>query len=274
MFLALSPFLAVLIGLGPATRWKHDEPLRVLKTLWWALALSAAVLAISALPVFNTKTLWVPVGLALAAWLFFAHVAIVRERLRNKGGLSGMGPAILADLRGGGRSFYGMVTAHVGVAMFIVGVTVLSNYQLEEDVRMSPGDSYELAGYRFEFLGAQQVPGPNYIAQRGEFNVYRGDREVTKLYPEKRAYLGGGMPMTEAAIDPGFFRDIYVSLGEAVGDGGDWALRLYYKPYVRWIWLGAILMALGGALAVSDPRYRLAGARARKPAADPVAARA
>ncbi|WP_295886833.1 heme lyase CcmF/NrfE family subunit [uncultured Thiohalocapsa sp.] len=274
MFLALSPFLAVLIGLGPATRWKGDNPMRVLKTLWWALALSIVVLAVSALPLFGHGSLWVPVGLALAAWLFFAHVAIVRERLRNKGGLARMGPAILADLRGSGRSFYGMVTAHVGVAMFVVGVTVLSNDQLEEDVRMSPGDSHELAGYRFEFLGAQPAPGPNYMAQRGEFKVYRGDREVTRLYPEKRAYMGGGMPMTEAAIDPGLFRDIYVSLGEPVGDDGDWALRLYYKPFVRWIWLGAILMALGGVLAVSDPRYRLAGARARKPAADAAAATA
>ncbi len=274
MFLALAPFLAILLGLGPATRWKRDEPVRLLKTLWWALGLSVAVLVISALPMFNTSTLWVPVGLALAAWLLFSHVAIVRERLRNKGGLTRMGPAILADLRGSGRSFYGMVTAHVGVAMFVVGVTVVSNYQLEEDVRMSPGDSHELAGYRFEFLGAQPATGPNYMAQRGEFVVYRGTREFTRLYPEKRAYLGGSMPMTEAAINPGFFRDIYVSLGEAVGDGGDWALRLYYKPFIRWIWLGAILMALGGALAVSDPRYRLARAAARKPAADTAAAAA
>jgi cytochrome c-type biogenesis protein CcmF len=247
-------------------RWRRDEPLRLVRNLWWAFGLSILVLAVAALPMFDAGNLWVPVGLALAAWLLFAHVAIVRERLRNKGSLTDMGRAVLADLRGSGRSFYGMVTAHVGVAVFVVGVTMVSNHQLEEDVRMSPGDSHALAGYRFQFLGAQQVPGPNYMAQRGEFRVFRGEREVTRLYPEKRAYLGGGMPMTEAAIDPGLFRDIYVSLGEPVGDSGDWALRLYYKPFVRWIWLGAILMALGGTLAVSDPRYRMARATARKPA--------
>jgi cytochrome c-type biogenesis protein CcmF len=274
MFLALAPFLAVLLGLGPAVRWKRDEPMRVARTLWWALGLSILVLAVTSLPMFSGGHLWVPVGLALAAWLVFSHVAIVRDRLRNKGGLTSLGRALIADLRGSGRSFYGMVTAHVGVAVFVVGVTMVSNFQLEEDVRMSPGDSHQLAGYRFEFLGAEQVPGPNYMAQRGTFNVYRGERQIDELHPEKRAYLGGGMPMTEAAIDPGLFRDIYVSLGEPVGDQGDWALRLYYKPFVRWIWLGAILMALGGVLAVSDPRYRMARVAARKPAADAAAARA
>ncbi|MFE8034200.1 cytochrome c-type biogenesis CcmF C-terminal domain-containing protein, partial [Thiohalocapsa marina] len=132
-------------------------------------------------------------------------------------------------------------------------------------VRMSPGDSYEMAGYRFQFLGAEKAPGPNYQADRGHFRVFRGDRQIAELFPEKRAYLGGGMPMTEAAIDPGLFRDVYVSLGEHVG-GGDWALRLYYKPFVRWIWLGSIFMALGGLLAVTDPRYRTGRVRARAPA--------
>jgi cytochrome c-type biogenesis protein CcmF len=121
-----------------------------------------------------------------------------------------------------------------------------------------------LAGYRFEFLGVQPAPGPNYRADRGHFLVFDGDKQIAELFPEKRSYLGGGMPMTEAAIDPGLFRDIYVSLGEHVGDG-DWALRVYYKPYVRWIWLGAILMGLGGILAVSDPRYRTVRVRSTAP---------
>ncbi|MGB5832948.1 MAG: heme lyase CcmF/NrfE family subunit [Thiohalocapsa sp.] len=260
MFLALAPFLAILLGIGPAARWKHDEPVRLIKTLWIAFALSVVVLAISALPMFSGGHFWVPIGIALSAWLLFSHVTIVRDRLKNKRGFDGW----IADLRGNGRSFYGMVTAHMGVALFIVGVTMVSNFQGEEDVRMSPGDSHELAGYRFEFLGAEKAPGPNYMADRGHFKVYDGDKQITELYPEKRSYLGGGMPMTEAAIDAGLFRDIYISLGEPVGDG-DWALRLYYKPYVRWIWLGAILMALGGTLAVSDPRYRAARSRAAAP---------
>ena len=260
MFLALAPFLAILLGIGPATRWKHDEPARLAKTLWVAFALSILVLAITALPMFSGGHLWVPIGIALSAWLLFSHISIVRERLKHKRGFNGF----VADLRGNGRSFYGMVAAHLGVAMFIVGVTMVSNFQGEEDVRMSPGDSHVLAGYRFEFLGAEPAPGPNYRADRGHFLVYDGDKQIAELFPEKRSYLAGGMPMTEAAIDAGLFRDIYVSLGEAVG-GGDWALRLYYKPYVRWIWLGAIFMALGGILAVTDPRYRTARTRSTVP---------
>ena len=228
--------------------------------LWIAFALSMLVLALSALPIFSGGHLWVPIGLALAAWLLFSHLRIVSERLKNKQGLA----ALIADLRGSGRSFYGMVTAHLGVAIFIVGVTMVSNFQTEQDVRMSPGDSHTIAGYRFEFLGAVMASGPNYRANRGRFLVYKDDRQIAELFPEKRSYLGGGMPMTEAAIDAGLFRDIYVSLGEPVG-GGDWALRLYYKPYVRWIWLGAIFMAIGGLLAVTDPRYRTARVRSMTP---------
>jgi cytochrome c-type biogenesis protein CcmF len=139
MFVALAPFLAILIGLGPATRWKRDEPWRLTRSLWWAFGISIVLLVAMEVPaVTNGDGFWVPIGIALAVWLLLSHVAIVRERLKNKGGLTGMGQAFVADLRGGGRSFYGMVTAHLGVAMFIVGVTMVSNYEKEEDVRMSP----------------------------------------------------------------------------------------------------------------------------------------
>jgi cytochrome c-type biogenesis protein CcmF len=262
MFVALAPFLALLLGIGPATRWKHDEPWRLTKLLWLAFALSIGVLVVTSMSSVGGDDLWVPIGIALAAWLLFSHLSIVRDRLKHKQG--GWRQALAADFSGNGRSFYGMVVAHLWVAMFIVGVTMVSNHQIERDLRMSPGDSHEMAGYRFEFLGAKKVDGPNYRADQGHFKVYRGERQIAELYPEKRSYLGGGMPMTEAAIDAGFFRDVYVSLGEAVG-GGDWALRLYYKPYVRWIWLGAALMALGGTIAVSDRRYRTARARSTVP---------
>ncbi len=265
MFLALAPFLAFLLGFGPATRWKRDEPMRLVRLLWVALALSVGVLVISMLPVFSGHFLWVPVGVALASWILFSHVIIVRDRLKHRLAVGKGITTLLTDLRGNGRSFYGMVVAHTGVAVFVVGVTMVSHFQSEEDVRMSPGDSHTMGEYRFEFLGAETTPGPNYQADRGHFLVYKDERRIAELFPEKRRYVGGGMPMTEAAIDPGLLRDIYVSLGESVG-GGDWALRLYYKPYVRWIWLGAILMALGGVLAVSDRRYRTAKALAKAPA--------
>jgi cytochrome c-type biogenesis protein CcmF len=254
MFMALAPFLALLLGIGPLVRWKHDGVLRLLGKLWPALLLTLAFAWWVTMAEFAAAHLWVAMGLGLAAWLLFSHLTVLFERLKLRpGGLK----AIRADLLGRGRGFYGMVIAHLGVALLIVGITMVSTFDMEHDVRMSPGDSHELAGYRFEFQGARPVDGPNYQADRGHFIVYRSEKKIAELYPEKRAYLGGGMPMTEAAIDAGLLRDIYVSLGESVG-GGDWALRLYYKPYVRWIWLGAIFMAIGGLLAVTDPRYRRA----------------
>jgi cytochrome c-type biogenesis protein CcmF len=185
----------------------------------------------------------------------------IRDRLRHKKGFG----ALFADLAGTGRSYYGMVIAHLGVAMFVVGATMVSNFGLEKDVRMSPGDVQEVEGYRFEFLGVRNLRGPNYVAAQGHFQVFDGEKQIAELYPEKRTYLASRKPMTEASIDWGLTRDLYVSLGEPVGSAGDWALRIYYKPYVRWIWLGAVLMAIGGLLAVSDRRYRTARRRVELP---------
>jgi cytochrome c-type biogenesis protein CcmF len=148
-----------------------------------------------------------------------------------------------------------MWLAHIGIAVFVIGVTFVTQFDVEKDIRMSPGQSIELSGHRFRFDGAQPHNGPNYRAQLGTVRVFKGDSEVAVLKPEKRTYLVQTKPMTEAGIDAGFWRDIYVSLGEPLG-GGDWSLRLYYKPFVRWIWLGALLIGAGGLLAASDPRYR------------------
>ena len=146
--------------------------------------------------------------------------------------------------------------AHLGVAVFIIGVTFVTQFDIEKDVRMSPGDEIALNHYVFRFDGVAPHEGPNYTAQRGTVHVLLDGREITVLHPEKRTYRVQSKPMTEAGIDPGLFRDIYVSLGEPLGNG-DWALRLYYKPMVRWIWLGGLFMAFGGLLAASDPRYRM-----------------
>ncbi len=262
MFIAISPFLVLAMGIGPLTRWKHDEPARLLRSLWIAFALSLVVLVLASTRLIVPGNLYVGMGLGLAAWLVLSHLINLRERLKNKGGFKGLA----ADLRNRNRSYYGMWLAHIGIAMFIVGATMVSNFGTETDLRMSPGDVHEVAGYRFQFNGAQPHPGPNYRAQRGEFVIYQGERQIKVLHPEKRSYLAGGMPMTEAGIDPGFLRDLYVSLGEPVGDQGDWAVRIYYKPYVRWIWLAAILMGLGGILAVSDGRYRTARKTVKVPA--------
>ena len=133
--------------------------------------------------------------------------------------------------------------------------------------RTAPRDIEEAAGYRFKFLGVENVRGPNYVAAQGHFQVFEGEKQIAELRPEKRKYLASQKPMTEASIDWGLTRDLYVSLGEPVGEAGDWALRIYYKPYVRWIWLGAVLMAIGGILAVTDRRYRNVRETVKMPAA-------
>jgi cytochrome c-type biogenesis protein CcmF len=153
-----------------------------------------------------------------------------------------------------------MLVAHCGIAVFIVGVTMVKGFETETDVRMSVGETATIGGYTFRFDGAQDVAGPNYTAARGTFHVSRDGRETTVLYPEKRRYTAQSQVMTEAAIDPGLLRDLYVSLGEPLDDGA-WSVRLYHKPFVDWIWGGCFIMALGGVVAISDRRYRLAWRR-------------
>jgi cytochrome c-type biogenesis protein CcmF len=155
---------------------------------------------------------------------------------------------------------YGMALAHLGLAVTVVGVALSSGYAVEERLRMAPGDRAEVAGYSFRFEGVEQRQGPNYQASTATFTITHGGSPVAQLTPEKRRYASGGQPMTEAGIDAGVTRDLYASLGEPLGDGA-WSVRLYHKPFVRWIWLGALLMAAGGVLAVADRRYRSRGER-------------
>jgi cytochrome c-type biogenesis protein CcmF len=144
------------------------------------------------------------------------------------------------------------------VAVFIIGVTVVKGYETERDVRMNVGDTVMAGGYMFRFDGVTSITGPNYMATEGRFVVTRNGDQVTELLPQKRVFNASGMPMTKAAIDTGIFRDLYVSMGEPLADGsGAWAVRVYYKPFVVWIWGGCLLMALGGAMAISDRRYRI-----------------
>jgi cytochrome c-type biogenesis protein CcmF len=161
------------------------------------------------------------------------------------------------------RATYGMLVAHFGVAVFVVGVTLVKGYESEKDVRMEPGDTVEVGGYTFRFDGVRDVQGPNYVAGRGRISVTRNGSLVTTLYPEKRIYRVQNQPMTEAAIDTGLTRDLYVSLGDSVSDTA-WVVRVYHKPFVDWIWGGCLIMAFGGVLAASDRRYRLAARRAQE----------
>jgi cytochrome c-type biogenesis protein CcmF len=256
------------MGLGPLARWKHQDPASLARQLRMALLLSLVAGTLMALPLLHDGSLSAGLAVALSCWLLGSLVVSVRQRLRFRKGLTGM----LRDLgsRGGG-SYYGMVVAHFGIAVFIIGITFVTQFDVEKDVRMSPGQSVELAGHTFRFDGVNVVPGPNYTAHQGNIHVFKGGDEVALLQPQKRTYLVQTKPMTEAGIDAGFTRDIYVSLGEALG-GGDWSLRLYYKPFVRWIWLGGILIAIGALLAASDRRYRMKDL-ATEPAATATAAR-
>jgi len=190
-------------------------------------------------------------GFFMAFWVIFTTLLNVytRGRMAGKGDVG-------AGLNTLGRSYYGMVLAHIGVAVVVLGVTVVKNYEAEQDMRVEVGDTVDMGGYIFRFDGATQIEGPNYTAHRGQFLVTRNNKVVTTLFPEKRTYRVQTMPMTEAGIDTGLFRDLYVSLGEPL-PGGAWSVRVYYKPFVDWIWAGALFMAFGGMLAISDRRYRL-----------------
>jgi cytochrome c-type biogenesis protein CcmF len=183
-------------------------------------------------------------GLLLAAWIVGGSVIGCVER--SQGG------SLLAQP----RSWWGMHLAHLGIAAFVIGVTLVSAYQEEKDVRMEPDDTVSVGGYTFRFIGVRQAMGPNYRAMVGELELSRNGKVLRTMNPEKRAYLTSAMPMTEAAIDTGLARDLYVSLGEPINERA-WSVRVYYKPFVDWIWGGCLLMALGGAIAVTDRRYRL-----------------
>jgi len=150
-----------------------------------------------------------------------------------------------------------MQLAHVGVAAFIIGVAMVKGYETERDIRMAPGDSVTIAGYDFKFTGTRELPGPNYAAMQGIFEVRREGATdlLMKMYPEKRIYQASGQTMTEAHIEPGITGDLYVSLGEQV-EGSAWGVRIYHKPFVDWIWGGCLLMAMGGFPRLADRRYR------------------
>ncbi|MBL8367109.1 MAG: heme lyase CcmF/NrfE family subunit [Candidatus Accumulibacter sp.] len=251
-----------LMGIGPLARWRQDEALSLARRLRWALAVSA-VTALVAPFALGSWTPWVGFGMLLAAWIFATSALNLWSRLRAQPTRS-LGARIAAQPGG----YWGMLLAHTGVAVFVVGVTLVKGFEAEKDVRMQVGDIAEVGGFVFRFDSVQDLRGPNYSGSRATLTVTRDGRTIAVMEPEKRLYAATGMPMTEAAISPGFTRDLYVSVGEPLPDNA-WAVRLHVKPFVDWIWGGCVLMALGGLLAVSDRRYRTQ--RAAVPAAVGVA---
>jgi cytochrome c-type biogenesis protein CcmF len=242
VFLPLMAPAIFLMGIGPIARWKEQKLPDLVTRLKWAFAIAL----VTALLLPLTLGKWTPLialGLLLAFWVIATVVHAVWMRLRH----SASRPPL---------SFWGMHLAHLGVAAFIIGVTLVKGYETERDVKMNIGDTVTIGGYVFTFEGVTPRTGPNYQASRGTIAITRDGKPVTVLHPEKRVYNASSMPMTEAAIDSGLTRDLYVSLGEPLPDGA-WAVRVYHKPFVDWIWGGAVIMAIGGLLALSDRRYRI-----------------
>lgn len=251
VFMPLMAPTVFLMGIGPMARWKQAELPTLARRLRWA-GIVTIIAAVSTGWLAGGMKLVPTLGLLMAYWVASSVAADFWERVRPQGaGLSGL----LANARRLPRAMLGMMLAHLGVAVFCFGVTMVKTYEVERDVRMNPGDSTTVRGYTFTFRGAREVPGPNYSAMRGDIAITRGTTPVTELSPEKRVYRVQQNPMTEASIDAGLTRDLYVSMGEQV-EGGAWIIRIYVKPFINWIWGGCMLMGLGGVLALADRRYR------------------
>jgi len=236
--------IVLAIPFGIYSRWQQDSGSRLAGLLRLPFLLALAVGA-GAWVMQPEIGLIAVAGVAGGAWVILGSIFYVVHLMKKRNS-----PTIPA-------SVLAMTLAHVGLGVFLVGVSLTSTLSSEKHLRMEAGDKYEAAGYTFEFLGTSKVQGPNYTADEGEFIVTRNGQEVTRLYPQKRQYSQPGNSMTEAAIDPGFTRDLYVSLGEPLDqDGRAWAVRVYHKPFIRWIWLGSIFMLAGGMLAAGNKRYR------------------
>jgi cytochrome c-type biogenesis protein CcmF len=225
------------LAIFPYVRWKKDSSTRVfnlLKLQWIYISLLTMLSW-----VFITKNIFVIISIGLFIWVVNHVMVLLIKRLKTKSKLT--------------MSFLGMVVAHLGIAVFVLGATVTTQLGVEKDIKMTIGETQTIAGYDFVFNGVSPHSKDNYSGFIGDISVSRNNKKVTQLKPEKRLYQTG-MPMTEASIDPSLTRDLYVALGESL-EGGAWSVRIYYKPLVRWIWLGGLMIALGALLAAVDRRY-------------------
>jgi len=240
LFTVLMAPLVALVPFGPLTKWQRDKASRLGAMLlpWLLLSIVLAVVAYFLAPQGKLKA---AAGILGAAWVGLGTVRFVWSRLRANGRFT---PEML-----------GMTLAHTGIAVFLVGALLVEALNVQRELAVKPGQTVEVGRWGFHFQGVDETQGPNYLSDRGHVQVLRDGRPVTLLHPEKRAYASGGQVMTEAGIRPGVLGDVYVAIGEPLGDGA-WALRVHIKPFVRWIWLGAALMALGGFVTAADRRFR------------------
>ena len=256
VFVPLMAPLVFLMGVGPMARWKQSELPDLAKRLRWAAGV-AVVAAVLAGWLAGNIGLMSSFGFLMAFWIVASVATDLWERVRPAGGVR---TNVLFRLRQLPRAMAGMMVAHLGIAAFIFGVTMVQSFQIERDLKMGIGDTTEVAGYTFTFRGVRDLAGPNYEAAQGLVEITRDGRKVVDMRPEKRIYRVQRNPMTEAAIHAGLTGDLYVSLGEPL-EGNAWLVRVYVKPFIDWVWGGCLMMAFGGFLAVTDRRYRVKARR-------------
>ena len=248
MFLIIMTPFALLLGIGPLVKWRRDQ----FSAIRTPVVVSVIIMLIAgfALPYLlqDKITVSAVLGTMMTVIIVLLSLYEMHQRATHR-------DSFLQGITKLSRSHWGMVLAHLGVAMTVWGIAFSQNYSVERDVRMNVGDSVQIADYDFTFKGISDANGPNYIGGKAQIDITRHGKPEATLFAEKRLYTVSKMPMTEAAIDWGFTRDLYVALGEKL-DNNAWALRLYYKPFIRWIWLGGLFMALGGLLCMFDRRYR------------------
>jgi cytochrome c-type biogenesis protein CcmF len=264
------------MGLAVFSRWKKTDAalLRQKGVVPLLISLAGGLI----LPLFLAETLsWADysivavITLFISLWVVTMTLDDLRQKLTrtNISSPAASAKGLIASAKGLAASYWGMLCAHIGVAICAIGVGLSSVYDVQKDVRMVPGDSVSVSGYSFRFDSLDAVQGPNFVASRAQISAYKNDRLVAVLHPEKRNYSARNQVMTEAALDPGLTRDLYVSLGEPL-KGDAWAIRLHVKPFVRCIWLGGLMISLGGLLSVLDKRYRRRQKRAVKSQPQPV----
>ncbi|RLV60671.1 heme lyase CcmF/NrfE family subunit [Parashewanella curva] len=247
VFVPITLITLVFMGIGPVIRWKKAKQGEVKKTLW-VPAVAAIIIGFAApLVTGSDYKIWVALGITGAVWVALATAAVIYKNATSTSGKF--------ELKRIGRSQWGMAWAHLGIAITVVGATLVSNYDIEQSVRMGPGITQHVAGYDFTFVKEVPVKGPNYTANRIYMDIYKDGKKISTLHPEKREYNIQVMSMTEVGIDWGVLRDLYVTVGDPISKT-DYAVRITYKPFVRWLWFGAIFMMIGGILSASDKRYR------------------
>jgi cytochrome c-type biogenesis protein CcmF len=257
VFAPLMAPMFLFAGIAPMFAWRQADAPRIVRRMW-PVFIGALVLGVVSVAVFwKADDIKSMAGLAMAFWLVAGALLSLYNRVSLRA-------TLWEGLRSQSPSIYGMTLAHIGAAVFLVGAVLSNQYSVEKIVRLAPGESAELGGFSFKFNGVSEVSGPNYRAKEGSFTASKNGQPVAEMKPQKRIYKVQRNTMTEAAIDAGLLRDLYVALGESM-DKGAWSVRLYVKPFIRWIWLGGLFMMAGGLCSVADRRYRLATASLREP---------